>query len=167
MNAGQPSEVSIKSRCCRPLLDLTALPPPLLHYQSSRSTIPRLLAAPFVWDILTVKSDIPNTPPDPIFDPYFALSGISYVHQLEEVDAFKSDTDNTFIDGICPNVMFMFDLHVPDSAPTHHDDLGDHQVKAISTASVRLLNSNGARVTHFHEKRTNTRAAIDSYLRRG
>jgi hypothetical protein len=31
----------------------------------------------------------------------------------------------------------MFDLHVPDSAPVHYDDLGtlDHQVKTISTAS--------------------------------
>jgi hypothetical protein len=36
MNVGQLSEVSIKSHCYRPLLNWTPLPPPLLHYQSSR-----------------------------------------------------------------------------------------------------------------------------------
>jgi hypothetical protein len=41
------------------------------------------------------------------------------------------------IDGMDPRLMSMFELHVPDSAPTHCDDLGalDRQVKAISTAS--------------------------------
>jgi hypothetical protein len=41
------------------------------------------------------------------------------------------------IDGIDPRVISMFDLHVPDSAPIHYDDLGalDHQVKAISTVA--------------------------------
>jgi hypothetical protein len=95
------------------------------------------------------------------------------MHQLEEADAFKSDTDNRFIDGIDPHVMSMFDLHVPDSALTHHDvmsmfdlhvpdsalthhdNLCDDEVQAISTASVGLLESNGACVTLFHEKRTN------------
>jgi hypothetical protein len=72
-----------------------------------------------------------------------ASSGISCVHQLEEVDTFKFDTDNTFIDGIDPHMISMFDLHVPDSAPTHHDDLGDHRVKAISTASVGLRTPTG------------------------
>jgi hypothetical protein len=59
------------------------------------------------------------------------------VQQLEEVDADIPDTDDMSFDGIDPCVMSMFDLHVPDSAPAYHDDLGevDHQVEAISTAS--------------------------------
>jgi hypothetical protein len=61
------------------------------------------------------------------------------VHQLEEVDAFVSVADNTFID---THVMSMFDLHVSDSAPPHYDGLGDHQIKAISSTSFRLLDSN-------------------------
>ena len=47
MNTGRLSEVLIKSHYCRPLLNWTALPPPLLHYLSSRpylATIPCLLA---------------------------------------------------------------------------------------------------------------------------
>jgi hypothetical protein len=68
---------------------------------------------------------------------------------------FVSNTDNTFIDGIDHHVMSMVNLHVPDSASTYYDDLGDHQVKAISTASVGLLDSDEAWATLFHEKRTN------------
>jgi hypothetical protein len=51
-------------------------------------------------------------------------SGFSRVYQVKEVDS-------------AIRVMYMFDLHVPDSAPVYYDDLGtlDHQVKAISTAS--------------------------------
>jgi hypothetical protein len=66
-----------------------------------------------------------------------------------------SHTHNTLIDGVDPHMMSMFDIYVPDSAPTHYDDLGDHQVKAISTASVGILDSNGNWDTLFHEKPTN------------
>jgi hypothetical protein len=65
--------------------------------------------------------------------------------------------------------MFMFDLHIPDSAPTYYDDLGalDHQVKTISTASVWLLDYNEAWVTLFHEERTNANAPVGSHFRGG
>jgi hypothetical protein len=91
-------------------------------------------------DIHVFRSDVPDAHPDPDFDKYFASSGFSRVHQLEEVNAFVSDSDDMFFDGIDdidPRVMSMFDLHVPDSAPTHYDDLSalDHQAKAISAAS--------------------------------
>jgi hypothetical protein len=106
--------------------------------------------SPIVWDIRVVKSDVPNAPPHPVFDKYFASSGSSCVHQLVDVNAFVSDTDNKFIDGSDPHKMFMFD-HYPDSTPTRHDDLGDQKVKAISTASVGLLDSDEAWATLFHE----------------
>jgi hypothetical protein len=53
---------------------------------------------------------------------------------------FVSDSDALFIggiDGIDPRVRSTFDLHVQDSPPTHHDDLGalDRQLKAISITS--------------------------------
>ena len=51
------------------------------------------------------------------------------MYQLEEVDAFVSDTNGMFFDGIHgidPRKMSMFDLRIPDSTPTHYDDLGDH-----------------------------------------
>jgi hypothetical protein len=83
---------------------------------------------------------------------YFASSGFSGVQHMEEVDALVSYTDDVFFDDIDPRVMSMFDLHAPDSAPTPCDDL-DHQVKAISSASVGLLDSNEAWVMYFHEKR--------------
>jgi hypothetical protein len=41
------------------------------------------------------------------------------VHQLEEIDASVSDTDDMFFDGIHGIVVLMFDLHIPYSAPTH------------------------------------------------
>jgi hypothetical protein len=47
MNAGQLSEVSIKSDCCRPLLNWTALSPSLLHYLSP---IPYLTSV-MVWAV--------------------------------------------------------------------------------------------------------------------
>jgi hypothetical protein len=61
------------------------------------------------------------------------------------------------IHGIDPRVMSTFDLHFPDSAPTNYDHSGvlDHQVKAISTASVGLLDSNEAWVALLYEKSTN------------
>jgi hypothetical protein len=77
---------------------------------------------------------------DPVFDQCLVSSCISCAHQLKDVDTFVSDTDNTFIDGIGPRVMSTLDLHVPDSAPTHYADVGDHQVKAIFTASVGVRN---------------------------
>jgi hypothetical protein len=71
---------------------------------------------------------------------------------------FVPDSDGMFSDGIYgidPRTMPMFDLHVSYSAPTCSDDLGilDHQVKAIPTASVALIDSNEAWVTLFSEKR--------------
>jgi hypothetical protein len=54
------------------------------------------------------------------------------VHQLEEVDTFISDTDNTFIDGIDPHMMHIF--------------------KAI--LALGSWNSTGVRFTLFHEKCT-------------
>jgi hypothetical protein len=89
-----------------------------------------------VWEIRVVKKDVPNAPPDSVSDQFFASSGISCVHQveeenqffassgiscvhqLEEVDTFVSDTNTTFIDGIDPYMIYMFDLHVFDSAQT-------------------------------------------------
>jgi hypothetical protein len=64
-----------------------------------------------------------HAPLDPVFDHCFASSGFSCVHQLDEVDATVSDTDDTSFDGIDHRVMPIFDLHVPNSAPTHYDDL--------------------------------------------
>jgi hypothetical protein len=49
----------------------------------------------------------------------------------------------------------MRNRHAPDSASTHYDGLGEHQVKAISTASVRLLDSDEACATLFQKMRTN------------
>ena len=59
------------------------------------------------------------------------------MHQLEEVDAAISDTDDVFFNGIDTRVISVFDLRVLDSAPTHYDDLGalNHQIKSISTTS--------------------------------
>jgi hypothetical protein len=65
--------------------------------------------------------------------------------------------------------MSMFDLHVVDSAPTPYDDVGDHQVKSISTNSGGLLGSIEARVRcvpFLHENRTIAIATIGSRLRR-
>jgi hypothetical protein len=59
---------------------------------------------------------------DSDFGKYFASSGFSRVHQLEEVDAFVRNTGDIFFDGIDAfnsSVMSTFDLHVSDSAPTH------------------------------------------------
>jgi hypothetical protein len=100
--------------------------------------------------------------PDPFFDQYFVSSGISCVHQLEEVDSFVSDTDNTLIDNIDRHVMSMVNLYAPDSALTHYDDSGEHQVKAMSSASVGLLDSDEAWATLFHEKRTSIHLTFPS-----
>jgi hypothetical protein len=84
----------------------------------------------------------------------------------------RPDTDGMFVDGFHgsdPRVMYMFDLHVPDSAPTYYDDLGilDHQVKAISAASVGHIDSNEAWVTLSHEKRSSANVTIGYRLRGG
>jgi hypothetical protein len=57
----------------------------------------------------------------------------------------------------------------PDCNLTHYDNLGalDHQVNAISTASVWLLDYNEAWVALFHEERTNANVSIGSRLRGG
>jgi hypothetical protein len=89
------------------------------------------------------------------------------VHQLEELDAFVSDTADMFFDGIHGIVMSVLDLHIPDSTPTHFDGLGDHQVKAISTASVGLMDYDEAWATLFHEKRTKVDVTIGSHLCEG
>jgi hypothetical protein len=64
-------------------------------------------------------------------------------------------------------VMSVFDLHVLDSALTSYDDVGDHQVKAISTTSGGLLNSNEARAPLLHDNRTNANVTIGSRFRGG
>jgi hypothetical protein len=68
--------------------------------------------------------------------------------------------------GIDSRVMSTFDLHVSDSTPTNYDQTGlkDHQVKVISTVSVRLLDSNEAWIMLFYEKLTNADVAISSHL---
>jgi hypothetical protein len=65
--------------------------------------------------------------------------------------------------------MFMFNLHIPDSAPTYYDDLGalDYQVKTISTTSLWLLDYNESWVTLFHEEGTNANVPVGSRLRVG
>jgi hypothetical protein len=93
-----------------------------------------------VTNATSAGTDVPDAPPGPDSDEYFASSGLSLVHHLEEVDAAISDTDDMIfegIDGTDPRAMSMFDLNVPDSAKTHYDNLGalDRQVKALSTAS--------------------------------
>jgi hypothetical protein len=79
--------------------------------------LPYRLEYPFV------KGDVPNVPLDLVFDQFFASSGFSRVYQLDEVDATVSDTG--------PRVMSMFDLRVPNLAPTHYDDWDalDHQAR--------------------------------------
>jgi hypothetical protein len=60
-----------------------------LHAQprwTSLEIIPRLYRLGYP----VVKSDVPNAPPDPVSDKYFVSSGISSVHQPEEVDASYS-----------------------------------------------------------------------------
>ncbi len=55
--------------------------------------------------------------------------------------------DNTLIDGIGPHVMSMIDVHVLESTllqPLTMIWLIPRSVKAISTASVRLLDANEA-----------------------
>lgn len=57
------------------------------------------------------------------------------MRQLEAVDAFVSDTDDVFFDGIKgigPRLMSVFDFHVHDSASIHNDDLD-----ALDTRSRR------------------------------
>jgi hypothetical protein len=102
-----------------------------------------------VWVIRVDKSDVPDAPLDPDFDKYFTSSRFSRVQQLKEDDAFISDTDNMFFDGIHgidPRMKSTFDLHVPDSTPTKYDHSSvlDYQGKAISAASIGLLDSNEA-----------------------
>lgn len=96
---------------CRSLLNWTVLPPPLLHSLSSRlylttnvcflcdatcATSSDTASATTHRPILVVKSGVPDAPPDHDFDKYFASSGFSGVHQLEQVDVFVSDTDDMF-----------------------------------------------------------------------
>jgi hypothetical protein len=124
---------------------------------------------PIAWDIRAVKRR-PRYTPASDFDKYFASSGFSSVKQPEEVDAFVSDTDDMFFEGIYgidPRVMAMFDLHIPDSTPAHYNHMSDHQVNAISTASVGLLDSNEAWAALFHDNRTSADVTIPSHLREG
>jgi hypothetical protein len=82
-------------------------------------------------------------------------SGISSVHQPEEVDAFVFDSDNAPIDDLDPHVMPKFYPHILDSVPASCEDFDDHQVKAISTAIVALDSNEEAWVALFYQKRTN------------
>jgi hypothetical protein len=60
-----------------------------------------------------------------------------------------------------PGVIYVFDLHVSDSAPTHYDDSGaldHHQVKAISARlSVRTMSN--PLLPAGHPASTHTRAS--------
>jgi hypothetical protein len=53
---------------------------------------------------------------------------------MEELDAFVLfGTDNTSIDGIHPDTMLMFDLHVVDSAAAPCEDLDDDLYASLDT----------------------------------
>jgi hypothetical protein len=56
------------------------------------------------------------------------------VHKLEELDAFVLfGTENTSIDGVHPDAMLIFDLHVVDSAAAPCDDLDDDLYASVDT----------------------------------
>jgi hypothetical protein len=113
---------------------------------------------PIVWDICFVKRDVTDAGQDPAFTTILRRLD-SLQCKMEEV--FISDTEDMFfggIHGIDSSVMSTFDLH------TNYDQTGvnDHQIKAISTVSVRLLDSNEARIMLFYEKRTSADVSISS-----
>jgi hypothetical protein len=114
-------------------LSSTALPPPLLYSVSDDDyVLARDAACATSTDttsvtthrpIRVVETDVRDAHPDQDFDQYFAPSSLSGVHQLEEVDVLVYDTADMFFGGIDPRVISSFDLHDPDSAPTHYGDL--------------------------------------------
>jgi hypothetical protein len=78
-----------------PRLSWTALPPPFLHYSYLLSPIVDTVSdddsvlgrrrfsgttPTYLWNILVVKSDVPNSTPDPFSDELFVSSGTSCVH---------------------------------------------------------------------------------------
>jgi hypothetical protein len=91
---------------------------------------PAAIPCPVIWDINVVDSEIPDAPPDPDFDKYFASSGFDRVQHLKKVDEFESDAADMYFDTINnvidPHVMSLFDPHIPDSAP--YDDMGVYSI---------------------------------------
>jgi hypothetical protein len=100
---------------------------------TSADTAPVTAHRPVVWDIRTVKSNVPDAPPDLDFRKYFALSSFSRVHPMEY--AFTPDIYDMFCGGAPLRIC------------------RDHMLRDF--ASFRLLDSNERWVTLFYQKRTN------------
>jgi hypothetical protein len=92
MNVGLLFEVLIKSHFYRPLLN--------------RTTLTQCFAGDATCAV-SADAAFATTHRPIVWDQYSTSSGFFCVHQLEEVDAFVCDTNNTFIDGNDPHVMSM------------------------------------------------------------